>query len=155
MSPFGHKDKDTDKEQKLEQWRAVLKAELDRLNSLPLSQLASEVMVKAFGPDGPGADEEDVQVGQANIHSGPSLYQISGVFEADRGFTFPLPTDDDAKLLERIRRLVAEGLQELEHASLIRVQMHTGMGSLDYATTRRGRAALEGGEVERILAARS
>ncbi len=133
-----------------------MKAELDRLSSLSLPQLAAEVMVRVFGPGGPGADEEDVQVGQANIHAGPDLYEISRLFEADRGFslTFP-PTDDLGKLLERIRRLVAEGLQELEHASLIRVQMHTAMGCLDYATTRRGRAALEGSEVEQILTARS
>jgi hypothetical protein len=157
MSPFGNKDKGKadEKQEKLEQWRLVLKAERDRLDSLSLPQLAAEVMVRAFGPGGPGADEEHVQVGQANANAGPSLYQVSGLFEADRGFTFPLPTSDDLQLLESIRRLVAEGLQELEHASLIRVQMHTAMGSFDYATTRRGRAALDGGEVERIVAERN
>jgi hypothetical protein len=151
VSPFGHKVKEDDKQDRLGQWRLELEAERNRLNSLPLPQLATEVMVRAFGPGGPGANEEDVRVGQMN--AGPSLYQICGLFEAERGFTFPLPTEDDAKLLERIRRLVAEGLQELEHASLIRVQMHTSLGSLDYATTRRGRAALDAGQVERILAA--
>jgi hypothetical protein len=154
MSPFGHKEKDGAKQERVDQYRLALTVELERLDSLPLAQLAAEVMVKAFGPGGPGADEEDVTVGQANAHAGPGLYRICGLVEADRrglGFTY---TDEDDELLERIRRLVAEGLQELEHASLIRVQLHTEMGSPDYATTRRGRAALERGEVERIVVAR-
>jgi hypothetical protein len=150
---FGHKDEE--KQEKNEQWRRALQAELDRLNSLPLAQLAAEVMTKGFGPGGPGADDEDVTVGQANINAGPSAAQIAGEFVASRGFTFPAPSAEDLKLQERIARLVAEGLQELEHASLVRAQMHTAMGSLDYATTRCGRAALERGEVEGILAAAS
>jgi hypothetical protein len=154
MSPmFGHKDEE--KQQKNEQWRQALQREFDRLDALPLAQLAAEVMTKGFGPGRPGADDQDVTVGQANINAGPTAAQIAGEFVASRGFTFPVPTDDDQKLQQRIARLVAEGLQELEHASLVRAQMHTSMGALDYTTTRRGRAALERGEVEGILAASS
>ncbi len=149
MSPFGHKDQE--KQEKNDQWRLALQAEVDRLNALPLQQLAAEVMRRGFGPGGPGADDEDVTVGQENINAGPSVPRIAGEFEPQRGFTFPVPTAEDQKLQQRIARLVAEGLQELEHASLVRTQMHTGMGGLDYATTRRGRSALERGEVERIL----
>jgi hypothetical protein len=150
MSPFGHKD--DEKQEKNDQWRLALRAEFERLDSLSLPQLAAEVMTRAFGPDGPGADDEDVTVGQENINAGLTASRIASELVPPRGFTFPLPSDEDLKLQERTARLVAEGLQELEHASLVRAQMHTAMGGLDYATTRRGRAALEGGEVERILA---
>jgi hypothetical protein len=51
--------------------------------------------------------------------------------------------------------LVAEGLQELEHASLVRCQVHTAMGTFDWAATRRGRAALQRGAVEQIMRARA
>lgn len=57
----------------------------------------------------------------------------------------------DERVRLRLQRLVAEGVQALEHASLVRAQMHTAMGSLDYALTRLGRTALERGAVERVL----
>src|ERR1035441_6971724 len=153
MSPFGHKDQE--KQEKNDQWRLALQVEFDRLNSLQLPQLAAEVMRRGFGPGGPGADDEDVTVGQQNINAGPTAARIAGEFEPSRGFTFPLPLAEDMKLQESIARLVCEGLQELEHASLVRAQMHTASGGMDYATPRRGRAALECGEVEGILAAAS
>ncbi|HEY1523406.1 MAG TPA: hypothetical protein VGF70_10380 [Solirubrobacteraceae bacterium] len=57
---------------------------------------------------------------------------------------------DDATRL-RLQKVVAEGIQALEHAGLIRTQMHTAMNSFDYGLTRRGRAALASGEVGRAL----
>lgn len=96
---FGRKDEE--KQEKNEQWRQALQAEFDRLNSLPLAQLAAEVMRKGFGPDGPGADDEDVTVGQANINAGPSAAQIAGELVASRGFAFPVPSDEDLKLQGR------------------------------------------------------
>jgi hypothetical protein len=54
-------------------------------------------------------------------------------------------------LWRQFSRIIAEGLQELEHASLVRAQMHTSQNSLDFTTTRLGRAALEQGAVEGIL----
>lgn len=48
MSPlFGGKDDDQDDE-------AAMEADLQRLGSLSLPQLAAAVMVAGFGPDGPG-----------------------------------------------------------------------------------------------------
>jgi hypothetical protein len=44
---------------------------------------------------------------------------------------------------------IAEGLQTLEHAALLRAQNHSGI--LNYALTRSGAAALEQHTVERIL----
>jgi hypothetical protein len=150
MSPFGKKD--DDKQQRLDQWRQAVQTEFDRLSALAPPDLAIEVFTKGFGPGGPGADDSNVTVGQANISAGPTASDIVGVLVPDRGFTFPVPTPDDQQLIGRIERLVAEGLQQLEHASLVRAQMHTSMGSLDFATTRRGRTALERGDARNLLA---
>lgn len=53
--------------------------------------------------------------------------------------------------LSKLAAEIAEGLQELEHASLVRAQAHTALGGLDCTTTRRGRAALQRGEVESVV----
>ncbi len=59
MSPlFGHHDDDNEQAQNV----AALQAEVQRLDSLSLEQLASEVMRKGFGPGGPGADEQDTEM---------------------------------------------------------------------------------------------
>jgi len=142
MSPlFGHKDAQAgDGQQGLD-----LAALVDRLDSLSLAQLAGEVMSTGFGPEGPGADKDGtVTVGGPNINAGATVGDIALAFDpkADRA---------DDQLRRRFYRLIAEGLQTLEHAGLIRVQMHTSMSSFDYALTRRGQKALDGGEVERIL----
>jgi hypothetical protein len=150
---FGH-DND-DKQERTEQWRAAMRAELGRLGALPVEELAIEVMIRGFGPGGPGADDDAISLGQANTGAGPTAGDISLRFVPDRGFAFPVPTPEDVQLRERITRLVAEGLQELEHASLIRCQLHTAMGSFDWAATRRGRAALERGAVEHIMRTRA
>jgi hypothetical protein len=150
---FGRKD--DDKQERIEQWRLDMQAELERLSALPLTELATQVMIRGFGPGGPGADDDAITLGQANVGAGPTAERITFEFAPERGFTFPLPTPEDFKLRERIAKLVAEGLQELEHASLVRLQRHTAMGYLDWAATRRGRAALERGEVQSILQRRS
>jgi hypothetical protein len=85
-------------------------------------------MTRGFGPGSPSADDGTVTVGQENIKAGPTADGIAGEFATDRGFTFPLPSPEDLELRERIVRLVAEGIQELEHASLVRAQMHNGDG---------------------------
>src|SRR5579884_3897659 len=94
---------------------------------------------------GPGADsDEAVTIGGPNVNAGATVLDIALEFnsKADRA-------DDQLRL--RLCRLIAEGLQTLEHAGLIRTQMHTSMNSFDYALTRLGRQALGGGEVERML----
>ena len=53
--------------------------------------------------------------------------------------------------MEGFYKLAAEGLQELEHASLVRAQLHTNINYLDWTATRRGRAALASGDVQQIL----
>lgn len=151
---FGHKDEQTqDASEGIEQWRRTLQTEFERLNALPLIELATEVMVTGFGPGGPGADDDAISLGEQNRDAGPIAPQISSELLAARGLHRAPgnPTADDLQLLARIAKLVAEGLQVLEHASLVRVQMHTAMGYLDWVATRRGRAGLESNEIQSIL----
>jgi hypothetical protein len=150
MSPiFGHKDEEND--ERFDQWRQATQAEFERLNALSLADLATEVMTKGFGPDGPGADDDSITLGQANFNSGPTANDISYHFAPDWDERSPELTQDDLHLRGRISKLVAEGLQELEHASLVRCQLHTNAGYLDWAATRRGRDALERGQVQSLL----
>lgn len=113
----------------------------DRLAGLSLPQLAAEVMNTAFGSDG-FADDSSVTVGGPNVGGGPDPYTIADEL-APGGLPEPVRQD--------LARLVAEGLQVLEHAGLVRPQMHTASGSIDFACTRKGRAALRDGSVERLL----
>ena len=145
MSPlFGNKE--TDSPATGQDAGGALPAEFARISSLSLPQLASEVMTKGFGPGGPGANDDAITVGGMNINAGPTVGQIAAAV---------LPGSDargvDAALREHLFRIVAEGVQTLEHASLVRAQIHSSSGSLDYAATRLGRAALEQGAVDRIL----
>jgi hypothetical protein len=150
MSPFGRKD--DDKQARIAQWQQTANAELSRITALPLADLAAEVFTKGFGPGGPGADDDKISVGQANISAGPTASDITHLLVPDRpGF----PSPDDLALMGKMERIVAEALQALEHASLVRTQIHTAMGSFDFAATRKGRAALEQGTVQKLLAAES
>ncbi|HEX3841778.1 MAG TPA: hypothetical protein VHU85_13375 [Acidimicrobiales bacterium] len=139
MSPlFGHGDGNQDQTDK-----DALQAEVDRLDSLPLPELAAEVMAKGFGPGGQGADKDGtVTVGGPNINAGVTVAALAADF---------VPGAADEGLRVRRDRLVAEGFQALEHAALVRAQLHTAMGSLDYTVTRTGRAALESNSVAQIL----
>jgi hypothetical protein len=153
---FGRKGDETKDEQgELEQWRQLLQSESERVAALPLVDLAAEVMVKGFGPGSRGTDDDAISLGQSNANAGPTADGISYRFVPDWQSRSPSPTSEDWELRTRIAKLVAEGLQELEHASLVRCQMHTSMGYLDWAATRRGRAALDRDEVKSILRAAS
>lgn len=138
----------------------ILRAETDRLNALPLAQLASEVMSKAFGSG--SLQDDNMLTLSGQFGSGPTVDDIHRMLRPagenydvrpgwDGGVKHDILTADEG-LLRFHTRLIAEGLQELEHASLVRAQVHgsTG-GKVDYAVTRAGRAALERGTVERIV----
>lgn len=132
-----------------EHWRQTLQAEIDHLDSLPVAELAAEVMTTAFA----AADPEDdyMTVGGGNLHAGPSVYSITSRLMDAKG-RFPDSPMKDQKLQERALRLVAEALQGLEHASLVRAQLHNPpQGGHDYVITRRGRAALDRGQVADVL----
>lgn len=145
MSPlFGHRDDDSDQ---AADNVAALQAEIDRLDSLSLPALAAEVMAKGFGPGSPGADDDNtISVEGPNISAGPTIADVALEF-TPAGNT---KGADDATRL-RLQKLVAEGLQALEHAGLIRTQMHTAMNGFDFALTRKGRSALQSGDVAGTL----
>lgn len=155
MSPiFGRQD--DDKQERADAWTLDLKAELDRLASMSLAELAVEVMVKGFGPGGPGAENghpRPVRVG-AHEFAAASASVVASRFLPERGVRLPPPSEDQLKLHMRITGLVAEGLQALEHASLVRLSSDLRQPyTVEYATTRRGRAALERDEVKTIVEA--
>jgi|SRR5215471_4463442 len=128
MAPFGHEKKDAE--------NAKLHAELERISALGLQQLAVEVMTKGFGPGGPAEQQPE------------GLGTIAGAFNPAEGF---FGIDDDALVMMAV--VVAEGLQVLEHACLVREVFSGGdVASLDYTATRFGRAALaEPDGVEKVL----
>jgi hypothetical protein len=124
-----------------------LEAEIERLDRLPLPTLAAEVMGKAFGPGAEWEDpEEEVTVGGPNEDAGATVEGVTAEMAPD-GTTKAV--DERTRL--RFQRLVAEGLQTLEHASLIRAQMHTAMGGFDYTPTRLGRKVLAAGAVAEVV----
>jgi hypothetical protein len=128
---------------------AVLESEIQRIADLPLAQLAVEVMVKAFGPDGPGAPGRPGTLEDL----GSSTAERLGLDEIARTCS-PAWTGHgvDAARARRFSYLIAEGLQLLENASLIRVSWQDGQAH--YLATRRGRSALAQNEIESALAGR-
>lgn len=154
MSPFGRKeDQGQDKQERLAQWRLATRAEFERLSSLPLIELAAEVMIRGFGPGAPGAGE-DILGGRTSPRGGLTAHTISRLLVPERGFSFPVPAPEDIALGEQVAMLVAEGLQQLEHASLVCCR-RTFQEDLKWTATRMGWAALDRGEVRHILRATS
>lgn len=113
--------------------KAALEAEADRAASLPLPQLASELMTKVF-----------TVTARFDDRSLPGFGTLVTRFAPGTGH-------HDEKLFQRFSELVGEGLQVLEHASLVRGPVPTSGGD-GYTATRLGRAALERGAVDRIIA---
>ncbi|MCW2981412.1 MAG: hypothetical protein JWO14_3139 [Solirubrobacterales bacterium] len=141
MSLFGSRGEGSDDD-------GALEAEIQRLERLTLAALAVEVMTKAFGPGAECEDpQEEVTVGGPNIGAGATVEGITPDM-APGGTT--KGADERTRL--RLQRLVAEGVQVLDHAGLIRPQMHTAMNELDYTPTRFGRKVLATGKVEGVVA---
>jgi hypothetical protein len=124
-----------------------LEAEIDRLDRLPLPALAAEVMGKGFGPGAEWEDpEEEATIGGPGVGAGATVVGIATEL-VPGGST--KGADERTRL--RLQRLVAEGVQALEHAALIRPQMHTAMDALDYTPTRLGRKVLAAGAVAQVV----
>jgi hypothetical protein len=126
MPLFRNKDQENDK----------LRAELERISLLPLSDLAAEVMMKGFGGDSKGA-------------TGPTgMGTIAGAFNPAM-----ITVGIDQSALEAMYSVTAEGVQVLEHAGLVRcdVSGSGGMYAMIWTATRRGRQALEQNAVARFL----
>jgi len=119
---------------------AAFRAQVERLEALPLAQLAAEVMVRGFGPGGYLSDfvlREPHAVACAFVRNIADMFVPKGARDAD--------------LYKRLSDVVGEGLQVLEHESLIWARsIAEGLG-VGYGPTRRGRAALETDAMEQIL----
>lgn len=139
------------RQQALWQWRTAMQAEYERLYAMPLPDLAAEVMARAFGPGGPGHNDAAITVAHDSNYTGPTVLAISELFVPDFNWGWEEQGPDDRNLREQIVKLVAEGLQVLEHASLVRCQIHHAMGTFDWAATRYGRAVLEQGQVQAVV----
>ncbi|HWH20027.1 MAG TPA: hypothetical protein VN671_05810 [Solirubrobacterales bacterium] len=120
-------------------------AEISRLEALPLADLAAEVMERGFGPDGPGAPGRPGTI-EAPELSAPRvrLNEVAGAV------TPAYAASNDATDQLRIANLVAEAVQALELAALIRVDWRGGTENVQ--ATRRGRAARSAGEVKDLVA---
>lgn len=126
---------------------AELEAEVERLDQMPLAALAVEVMTKAFGPGAEWEDpEEEVTVDGSTARAGATVAGIATAI-APEGST----KGTDERTWLRLERLVAEAVQTLEHAALIRPQIHLAMNVLDYTPTRLGRKVLAAGAVAEVV----
>jgi hypothetical protein len=112
----------------------ALEAAVARLGPLPMPQLAAEVMAQ-LKPDAPNV-----------IAGAVTASQLVEGFVPDSQL-LGLPAYEE--LRHQLLQLVLEGLQALEHASLICVEYEVrGIGHLCYLPNRRGLAALRDGTVE-------
>jgi hypothetical protein len=146
-------EQEEQEQEKAAQWRQAAQAEYQRLYALPLPDLAAEIMQKAFGPGGPGYDDDTITVDGLRGSEGPTVSEITGLFVPyGSPIKISLLVPEGFFLRDQITKLVAEGLQQLEHVALVRCQIHSeGSSGFDWAATRRGRAALDRGQVQAIL----
>ena len=128
MGLFGRNEETEAENAALREWVA-------QWSALPLADLAEQVMLAAFGPGGPGSE-------------GPtSVYEIGRAIDpSDSVFA----GDDEAR--QDLAILIAEGMQVLEHACLIRWTFSGGdHASMVWRATRLGKAAVAEGSVGRWL----
>jgi hypothetical protein len=125
---------------------AAVAEEIARLEGLALPALAAVVMEKGFGPEGPGGPGKPGTIEAPDL-SAPRVR----LNEVAAAVTPAYAATSDAREQLRIAALVAEAIQGLELAALLRVTWRGG--TEDFVATRRGRGAQERGEVERLVAA--
>ncbi len=126
---------------------AAIQAEVGRLDALPLEQLAAEVMITGFGPDGPGGPGKPGTLEDVTTTD----FSRVGPIDIARRFSSALSRRAvGGDLIRRLVNLVAEGLQVLENAALIRVTWQGGQAH--YMATRRGRRAVEENALGQALA---
>ena len=152
MSPFG-KNKDDDQQPDS---NPQLDAEVTRLQGLTLAQLASEVMTKGFsaqydptddGQDVPGVADKFFPRPDWSLRDSTVKAQTRAAQEAST------PGTPQHQLLV-LADLVAEGVQMLEHASLVRLKTNYDGNYFNsgYVATRLGQTALERNAVDKVLA---
>jgi hypothetical protein len=130
---------------------AELEAEIERLDQLPLPALAAEVMARAFGPGAEWEDpEEEVTVSGPTARAGATVAEIATEMSPEGSTKVA-----DERTWLRLQRLIAEAVQVLEHAALIRPQVHLAIEGLDYTPTRLGRTVLAAGAVAEVVGERA
>jgi hypothetical protein len=118
-----------------------LESEVARLSGLSIPQLATEIMKRAF---------------TAQYQPGDSGYSAEGMVNLFCRPSRPPKYHDVVQTAQlELQDLIAEGLQALDHAGLIRLEgRYAGeVYASGYVTTRRGRAALASNAVEQALGA--
>ncbi len=137
MGLFGNDDKHDKKAAE----NAALRVELTRLSALSLAELSTEILVRAFGPGGPG--EPGVS------GDPPSVTKLTDFFNPATSI-FGIDKYDKATL----EAVIAEGVQLLEHARLLVPRFSGGdYATLGYTLTRAGAAALAAGDLPARIAA--
>lgn len=107
-------------------------AEIERWSTLPLEELAVEVLQRGVAAYSPGYGEK-----------GPNQHQIVATL---------LGGEQRGDLGDRAAGLVAEACQLLEHARLIRMEAASGEGApLQFVLNRAGAAAIAAGDVRTRL----
>jgi hypothetical protein len=114
-------------------------AEYQRLDALALPDLAAEVMVRGFGPDGP---------------AGPAAKGIPGITTVEDILAAIVPGANRLSMsaYRQIYDVIGEGVQVLERAGLVRGTVLNNVGGRYVTTTRLGRAALDRDAVRSVLA---
>ena len=128
---------------------AEMIAEVERVNALPLPQLAAEVMIRGFGPGGPGALGTPGTLEVLTVTKDPLATRYTIAAEFTPAYRAPAVRNRRPALKLHLENMIGEGLQLLEHACLIQAESYDH--SLCYLATRFGRAALERDAVTRIL----
>ena len=106
--------------------------EIARLNGLPVRDLAVEVMTRGFG-----ATLEPSWTGR------PATSAVDAVVTVLVPGASKLPATEYRELYD----VIGEGVQQLEHASLVRLTYLDNIGGRLFVITRLGRAALSDGSV--------
>ena len=160
MSPFGRKKDDDVGDQGAQSQPSdsnpQLDAEVSRLQGLTLVQLASEVMTKGFSADyDPTSDGSEIG-GIADQFFGRPDWKLSDSTvhaQVRKAQAEAQPGTTEHQLLV-LSDLVAEGVQVLEHASLVRLKTNYEGQYFNsgYVSTRLGHAALQQNAVDKILA---
>lgn len=158
MSPFGRKKDDDDQGQASQPSDSTpqLDAEVARLQGLTLVQLASEVMTKGFSGDyDPTSDGRDVPGVADEFFPRPDWTIRDSTVKAQvrQAQAQAQPGTPEHQLLV-LADVVAEGVQTLEHASLIRLKTNYDGQYFNsgYVATRLGQEALQQNGVDKILA---
>ena len=125
-------------QEKLQEAYTTLQAAVARLGPMPLPQLGAELMPR-FQPVPPEVLPPHQSVAVLASYLAPGF-----------GLMPSHPVHKQLKM--HLRHLILEGLQALEHASLICMHYEQGgIGYLNYLATRRGLTALSEGTVEQKL----